>query len=153
MARPSEPTDAQAARNSALQYIARRDYSGGQLRLKLRQYGYDAATAAAVVAQLEEDDILNEERYIEHFISYQKGRAQGPIRINAKLRGLGLKQELIGPLIEATDWVAHAREIRQKKFGDALPRIHGDKQRQTRYLQARGFTGAQIRQVLTEEPD
>jgi regulatory protein len=151
MTRSLDPTDIQAGRQSALRCVARRDYSSKQLRQKLRDYGYDAATASAVVAQLEEDDILNESRYIERFIGYQIGRGQGPTRINAKLRALGLKQELIAPTLAATDWVAHAHEIRRKKFGSALPMHYPDKHQQIRYLQARGFTGAQIREVLSSD--
>lgn len=150
-ARPLDPADVHAGRNAALRCIARRDYSSSQLRLKLREYGYDAATAAAVVARLEQDDILNEERYIEHFVRYQKGRGQGPTRIYAKLRALGIKQERIVPILDATDWIAHAHETRRKKFGDDLPSLPPDKQRQISYLQARGFTSAQIRQILTPD--
>lgn len=141
-----------AGRKSAMQYMARRDYTSSELRSKLRQHGYDANTAAVVVAELEEENILNERRYVEHFISYQMGRGQGPGRIAARLRSLGVKSELISEMFaEGQDWVAHAREVRRKKYGDVLPWVHGDKQRQSRFLQQRGFTTSQIRQALSGE--
>lgn len=151
---PFDPSDIQAGRKSALQYIARRDYCSSELRAKLRQHGYDPDTAATVVSALEQDRIIDEEKYIENFIHAQASRGQGPSKISSKLRSLGLRHELVGRLIEETqDWVAHARTVRKKKFGSTLPWVHGDKVRQMRFLQYRGFTSAQIRQALDENAD
>src|SRR5262245_37109023 len=148
--RSIDPLDCQAARKLALKYIARRDYSSSQLRLKLvEKYGYDSATATTVVEELQAQNILNEERYIENFISYQISRGQGPARIRGKLRSVGIGSEAIERGLEGTDWVARACEIRRNKFGDPLPWDYANKKRQFRYLQSRGFTGAQIREVLT----
>jgi regulatory protein len=40
------------------------------------------------------------------------------------------------------------KKARQKKFGAALPTNYADRQRQSRFLAYRGFTGAQIRTAL-----
>jgi regulatory protein len=107
-----------------------------------------------VVAALEQNKILDERQYIEHFISYQAGRGQGPNRIGRKLRTLGLDFEQVGELLEAgQDWVSRAREVRRKKFGAVLPMVREDRLRQSSFLHYRGFTTAQIREALKENVD
>ncbi len=67
---------------------------------------------------------------------------------------LGLDSELIERcLAESPDWVDRAREVRQKKFGKSLPADYAGKAKQARFLQYRGFTGAQIRQALGTDID
>ena len=67
---------------------------------------------------------------------------------------LGLESELIERCLdENPDWVERARSVRQKKFGKSLPADYAGKAKQARFLQYRGFTGAQIRQALGTDID
>ncbi|HEY4644956.1 MAG TPA: regulatory protein RecX [Steroidobacteraceae bacterium] len=149
-----DPTDPQAARQFAVSLIARRDYCSGELRSKLKGRGFDSEIIEALIGALQREKVLDDQRFVEHFVAYHSGRGQGPARISRDLKGLGLPGELIERWIDAgPDWVARAREVRQKKFGRPLPQAYAEKAKQARFLQYRGFTGAQIRQALGTDID
>ncbi|MBS0614918.1 MAG: regulatory protein RecX [Proteobacteria bacterium] len=149
-----DPEDARAARVAALDMLARRDLPAAQVIERLERRGYAPATAAAVAAVLVTENLVNERRYVEHFVAYHAGRGQGPIRVRAELRQDGVDPILIDEFIDAyAEWEARAREARQKKFGPHVCDDYTEKARQSRFLAYRGFTGAQIRSALDFDPD
>ncbi len=142
------------ARTAALGLLARRDYSSGELANRLRERGFDAATVSTLVEALQRERLIDDARYVENFVSYHAARGQGPARIGRELRFLKVDAELIDRFVEeGQDWVARAREVRQKKFGRQMPGTYADKAKQARFLQYRGFTGAQIRTALGTDVD
>ena len=149
-----DPFDARAARVAALDTLARRDHPAEALRRKLLEKGYDPAVVADVLADLCAEKLVDDRRYVENFIGFRAARGQGPLRVGADLRQMGLSDELVKNGIEAfAEWMAHLRSARQKKFGATLPTDYADRQRQARFLGYRGFTGAQIRLVLGFDTD
>jgi regulatory protein len=87
-------------------------------------------------------------------VSYHAGRGQGPNRLRADLRKLGLETAEIESALHAyPDWAARLDQARQKKFGTSRPTNYADRQRQARFLAYRGFTGAQIRAALGLDTD
>jgi regulatory protein len=146
--------DARAARVAALDALARRDYASGDLRRKLLDKGYDPTVVDGVVERLCSEKLVDDRRYVESFVSYRAARGQGPHRVRADLRKIGLQGELVERGLAAYgDWIADLRKARQKKFGAELPTHYADKQRQARFLGYRGFTGAQIRLALGFDTD
>ena len=144
-----DPLDGRAARAAALDILSRRDYSSGELRSKLLGKGYDATVIVELIERLRAERLLDDGRYLENFVAYHASRGQGPNRVGADLRRLGLP----GPEIEATlaaygDWLTQLKRAREKKFGTSLPTNYADRQRQARFLAYRGFSGAQIRAAL-----
>ncbi|HVW69258.1 MAG TPA: regulatory protein RecX, partial [Steroidobacteraceae bacterium] len=87
--------DPESARLSALTLLARRDYASGELRQKLESEGYEPGVVAAVLEGLTEERALNDARYAENYVASHAGRGQGPLRIAADLRALGIATELI----------------------------------------------------------
>ena len=49
------------------------------------------------------------------------------------------------------DWVQLAREVRRRKFGAATPRSLGERAKQARFLQYRGFDAEQLRAAFRDE--
>jgi regulatory protein len=138
--------DAGAARMSAIALLARRDFASGELRQKLGSQGYDDAVVAAVVADLMSERALDDGRYAENYFAYHSGRGQGPLRIAADLRALGVAGDLIeAALAGGPDWRELARDVRMRKFGAELPEDWTEKTRQARFLQYRGFSSDHIR--------
>jgi regulatory protein len=138
--------DPEAARATAVYLLARRDFASGELRQKLGSQGYDAAVAAAVVAELVEERLLDDARYAENYVAYHAGRGQGPLRIGADLRSLGVPATLVdGALDAGPDWRQLARTIRIRKFGEIPAEDWTEKTRQARFLQYRGFSSDHIR--------
>lgn len=77
------------------------------------------------------------------------------MHIRAQLRERGVAEALISELLEscAVDWRAQAESARRKRFGQGLPHGFQERARQARFLQSRGFSAEQIRQVLGSERD
>jgi regulatory protein len=149
-----DPLDSRAARVAALDFLARRDRSSGELHRKLVDKGYSPATAGAVVERLCLEKLIDDRRYVDNFVSFHAARGQGPIRVRAELRQLGLEGEIVDAAVNAyPDWLAQLRTAQQKKFGTQQPSLYADRQRQARFLGYRGFTGAQIRLALGFDTD
>ena len=152
--REVDPLNARAARVAALDALARRDHASGELRRKLRDKGYDAGVVDEIVDRLVNEKLLDDRRYLQNFVAYHAARGQGPNRVRADLRKLGLQMpEADTVLDEYPDWIAHLKRARQKKFGTSLPTNYADRQRQARFLAYRGYTGAQIRATFGFDTD
>jgi regulatory protein len=147
--REVDPLDARAARVAALDALARRDHASPELRRKLRAKGYDAGIVDELIERLIAEKLLDDRRYLQNFVAYHAARGQGPNRVRADLRKLGLQTPDVEACLEGyPDWIAHLKGTRQKKFGTSLPTNYADRQRQARFLAYRGYTGAQIRAAL-----
>jgi regulatory protein len=150
----ADPQDARAARVAALDALARRDHASADLRRKLIEKGYDAHLVASLLEALCAEKLLDDRRYAENFVAYHAARGQGPMRVRADLRRLGLEGPLVEGCLDAfPDWIVQLRKVQQKKFGAKPPQSYADKQRQVRFLGYRGFTSAQIRTALGFDTD
>ena len=49
------------------------------------------------------------------------------------------------------DWLQLARDVRRRKFGAAVPRSLGERAKQARFLQYRGFDAEQLRAAFRDE--
>jgi regulatory protein len=152
--KPELSSDGAAARAAAIALLARRDLPGGELQQKLCSKGFEAQTVAAVTEVLIREGVLNDERFAQNYVAYHAGRGQGPVRIASDLRGLGLPAGLIEAALESgPDWRALARKVRSARFGAQPPANWGDKARQARFLQYRGFSADHIRAATGADPD
>jgi regulatory protein len=142
--------DEQAVRAAALALLAGRDFGRTELVRRLERRGFPPAGIAAVVESLVAERLLDETRYVEHFIRAHAGRGQGPARIGAELRERGVPAEAIEAGLQASeeDWIALARSIRRRRFGVSAPGDFRERARQSRFLQYRGFSAEQIRAAL-----
>jgi regulatory protein len=139
------------ARKKAMDYLARREYGRAELAAKLEAAGFDATVAGAAIAQLVDDGLQSDARYVGAFVRSRIDQGKGPVRIRADLRARGIDDCLIEAGITdcGEDWAALARQVRSKKFGTDRPLAFSDKARQMRFLQARGFDGDQIRAAVS----
>ena len=155
MKRGVEPAEAGPAdiRGAATRWLARREYARVELERRLTRRGFPPELVDDVVSELQEENLLSDERFAESFVSAKAGRGQGPARIRRELRERGVDGALAdAALAEAdADWLALARAVRTKRFGAAFPRDFPERARQMRFLHYRGFTEAQIRAALGED--
>jgi regulatory protein len=153
-ANSAQHTDAAAVRAAAIALLARRDFASAELRAKLRSQGFDEGVAGEVITELAARGVLDDRRFAENYVNWHAGRGQGPIRIAADLRRLGLPEGLIdAALASGPDWPALARRARTAKFGRQPPASWADKARQARFLQYRGFSSDHIRAATGADPD
>src|SRR5258708_30124139 len=140
--RPGDPDkalakarDPEAARMAAVALLARRDFASGELRQKLGSQGYDAAVAAAVVAELTEERAIDDSRYAENYVAYHSGRGHGPVRIGADLRSLGVPADLVEAALETgPDWRAPPRADPIPEFAPQPPPQSAGKKRPTPFF-------------------
>jgi regulatory protein len=139
---------------AAVGLLGRRDFASAELRGKLEEQGFDVNVVADAVSELVEGGEVNDARYAENYVAYHAERGQGPVRIAADLRELGLPAEVIQAALEAgPDWRQRAREVRIRRFGLAEPQTWTQKARQGRFLQYRGFSSDHIRAALGPDFD
>ncbi|WP_281645220.1 recombination regulator RecX [Parendozoicomonas sp. Alg238-R29] len=130
--------------------LSRREHSRKELSGKLRIRAESAEDLESVLNQLEENNLLSDERFVESFIRSRIGKGYGPVRIRQELQQKGAESEIIQVALEEseTDWCKLAQESRRRKFGDGAPMDNRDRAKQMRYLQYRGFDMDAIRTAL-----
>lgn len=116
--------------------------------------GYGQAEAEALIAELVEERVLDDERYAHSYVAGHAGRGQGPVRIAADLRSMGISAELIDTVLRSgADWHSLAIQVRRGKFGPEVPSAWTQRARQARFLQYRGFSADHIRSALGADLD
>jgi len=134
----------------ALQWLARREHSRRELLTKLAGKGCDTVLATAVVQQLEVERLVSDDRFMESLITARRRRGYGPLKIQKELQEKGVAPEVIdlGRMVSGEEWLEDIRRVQRKKFGGKIPKSHPERARQARFLQYRGFTYDQIRQLF-----
>ena len=141
-------------RAAAIALLARRDFASGELLRKLTHRGYSEEPVAQTIEELVAEGVLNDARYAEHYVSYHADRGEGPLRIEAELREMGVPAELIQAALDAgPDWKIRARDVRMRRFGSEVPETWPQKAKQGRFLQYRGFSSDHIRAALGPDFD
>jgi len=113
-----------------------------------------ADVLAEVLEKLQTEGLVSDERFTEAFVRYRKNNGYGPMRIQAELRERGVSDKIQASYLDNSlnfgdaQWLEQAAQARCKRFGDALPKDYKEWARQARFLQYRGFTSDQSRQVL-----
>ena len=147
---PAEPASPDAARQKAIGLLARRDFGSKELKGRLARAGYEAGAADAAVTDLEDERLVNDERYVESAVAARVARGRGPIRIGLDLKRLGLAKDLVDRAVDAKspEWAARADELRRRRFGPAAPADAAERTRQVRFLLYRGFSSEHVRAAL-----
>ena len=140
-------------RATAMNLLARREHSTQELRDKLLTRGFEDDEIVPALQTLSREGLLSDERFTESFIHSRMERGSGPVKIRAELRQRGVTDEVISNWLDERDraWLERAEAVRCKKFGSALPVDYKEKARQARFLQYRGFSAEQTRQVLRDD--
>ena len=146
--------DPEAVRTAAVTLLARRDFASAELRARLCSQGFEDGASGQVIAELAARGVLDDRRFPQNYVNWHAGRGQGPVRIAADLRRLGLPEGLVdAALASGPDWPALARRVRTARFGGKPPASWPDKARQARFLQYRGFSSDHIRAATGADPD
>ncbi len=137
--------------NSAIYSLAIREHSRLELYNKLKKKDYSKNIDLNILLdELEENDYLNEKRFIDSFIRSRIERGQGSNKISYELKKRGIESTLIGTALNSSsiDWLNLASQQRIKKFGNTLPDDYKIKAKQMRFLSARGFNSEIIRSIF-----
>jgi regulatory protein len=130
--------------------LARREHSRRELRTKLISRNFSPLEVDVVLDQLAEEGLLSDERFAEAYVASCLCRGHGPKRIRKELEERGVPDVFIVEHLEQPeiDWSELAVKVRYKKFGDQTVSNFREWAQQAKFLQYRGFTNGQIRDVL-----
>ena len=155
MRRPSNSAtaDVKTVEAAAVRLLAGREHSTEELRRKLTRKGYPPEIIGPVVEKLVGKRLVSDDRFTASFVHHHAKRGQGPVRIRAALRQQGIADSQVEEALRRAevDWVQMAREVRRRKFGAATPRSLGERAKQARFLQYRGFDAEQLRAAFRDE--
>jgi regulatory protein len=133
--------------------LARRDHAPAELASKLRLKNFAPPDIEAVLNNLVEEGLLNQNRFIENYIQYRQNRGFGPVRIRGELLERGLSEEFIDHHLNIADnaWFSQIRQVWKKRFKGKSPSDFKNRAQQMRFLQYRGFTIDQIESIFHSE--
>lgn len=149
----AEPTLSRSEiRRAAMDLLARREHSRRELVDKLvRRFG-DTGAVAQAVERLEEEGLQSDQRFAEVFVHSRAQRLYGPLRITQELRQRGVAAPLIDAALRecGVDWLATLQQLQQNRFGRVPATEAKERARRLRFLQHRGFSVDQWRQICSE---
>jgi len=145
-------TENKEIRRKAMDLLARREHSVAELRHKLLSKGYSEPAVDEQLRRLEQENLLSDQRFTEAYVSFRSKKGFGPVRIQQELKQKGIDAELAEQYLDNNDyWRNIAKEVREKRFGDTLPKDYTDIAKQMRFLQYRGFSNEQLRHLFDSE--
>ncbi|WP_108126817.1 regulatory protein RecX [Saccharospirillum mangrovi] len=138
--------------NTALNLLARREYSRAELARKLEQRFPDQPESIAdVLERLSEQGLQDDQRFAEAFFRSQLGRNRGPNRMRHEARQKGIGEAIEAELATAdVDWFDLALDAARRKLGRDDPADVKVQARLSRFLAYRGFDGDCIGRVLSQ---
>jgi regulatory protein len=139
-----------STKNSALGYLARRDYSRLELYQKLIAKGLLSDTVNQVLDDLQAQGYQSDERFAEMFIRSRMNAGDGPFKIKISLRGKGICDSLALAVIDKMqiDWFERVKILQKKRFGDLPAEDLTETTKRIRYLKSKGFYQDHIEAVI-----
>ncbi len=132
----------------AVDLLAQREYSRQALQEKLLSEQASAEDVAQALAQLEARGLVDDTRVAETLDNRRAGKL-GSMRLRQELQAKGLSADVVADTVAALkdSELARALAIWQKKFG-VVATDAATRNRQSRFLATRGFSGDVVRQVV-----
>ena len=139
----------------ALGLLARREHSRRELRLKLKQRGYEGGEAGEALDRLGEQHYQDDDRFAEVLVRSRASQGYGPVRLRAELKSHGLSDAKIRAVLEeaGVDWDAQALAQLRRRFGTGSAPDREERARRAQFLLRRGFPAATVRSVTHTDVD
>jgi regulatory protein len=139
-------------RLAAMNLLARREHSAEELRQKLSNKSPHADLVNQVITGLIEDGLQSDERFTEAFTKMRIRQGKGSAVVSFELKQKGISQPLINKFVKNSDgqWQESLAQLIDRRFAGQIAQDPREKAKQLRFLQSRGFTSDQIRQVISE---
>ncbi len=154
---PREPRDKPktSAYDRALGLLARREHSRRELKLKLRQKGYEGEETGQALDRLSDQHYQDDERFAGSLVRSRVAQGYGPMRIRAELKTHGLSDAGIRALLDEADvdWNANAAAQMRRRFGSGSTQDRDERARRAQFLLRRGFPAATVRSVTHADVD
>ena len=114
---------------------------------------FDDELLLSVLDDLTTRGLLSDERFAEQYVAMRLRKGYGPVRIAQELRERGIDGAMVGTVLEQldADWYALMQEAHDKKFGPSSPDDYKEAAKRARFLEYRGFSAEQIRDLLMSD--
>jgi regulatory protein len=147
------------AKDQAMRLLALRQHSRSELIRKMRERGYRLEVIDPALDELEKLNLVNDEDFVKVFIQNElRLRPVGRILLRQKLLERGILPEIFEPLLR--DLYSGEQEMLVAlQLSEKFQRTHSEenkrkaKEKLVRFLQGKGFTWGQIRQVIGLAPE
>ena len=133
----------------ALRYLSRREHSCQELRKKLLPYAESDVELDDVMAKLETQSWLSDERFAESLVR-RKSERYGSLKIINELKQQGIEGDsLLGikERLKISD-ATRAWELWQRKFDSLVTKDPKEKSKQMRYLVSKGFPMSVVIKII-----
>jgi regulatory protein len=124
----------------ALRYLSRREHSRQELRKKLLPYAESDIELDELMAKLEAQSWLSDERFAESLVR-RKSERYGSLKIVEELKQQGIEGDSLFEIkerLKVSD-AMRAWELWQRKFDSTITKDPKEKAKQMRYLVSKGF--------------
>ena len=130
--------------------MARREYSRQELERKLAPLAQGPDQLAAVLDQLQSENLLSDRRFAES-VARVRGSRFGAAKVRYELQQKGVSDAVLESILhQLQDTEAdRLKQVWEKKFGLA-PTSAQEALRQQRFLMQRGFSSAAIGRLMRE---
>tara|TARA_R110001592_G_scaffold6774_12_gene36852 strand:- start:16564 stop:17004 length:441 start_codon:yes stop_codon:yes gene_type:complete len=134
-------------RFKAMDFLARREYSRQELRLKLFQRFPESADIDQVLDELRLDGLQSDARFADSFFRLRVNAGYGPQYIKAELHQRGIEDTLIAGVFAAQDidWRVAAKQLFEKKYAGQDISDAKVRAKCMRYMQYKGYSFDHIR--------
>jgi regulatory protein len=148
-------SDKRSAYDKALRLLVRREHSRKELKMKLRQGGYEGDESTAAIDRLGEQHFQDDDRFAEVLVRSRIGQGYGPMRLRLELKSHGLNDVRIRELIDAAevDWVALAAAQLRRRYTRSETADYAERVKRSQFLLRRGFDAATVHSVTHAEVD
>ena len=136
--------------NRALDLLARREHSAGELEKKLIDKGFSAVDAATSLEKLQANNLQCDQRYTEAYVRSRVIRGFGSIKIANELYQRHVSEAIAADVLDEYQgqWLSIAEDLYQKKYRQTRVENYNEWTKRARFLQSRGFTSDQIRKIV-----
>ena len=138
-------------RSAAMGLLTGREFSRDELAKKLAKRFESDPAIEGELDRLQEEGLQSDQRFTEAFLRSRIYRGHGLTRIRMDIRQKGIQDDLLAAAVEVSDidWLALARDVAERKFGNRPAKEQKAKAKRMRFLQYRGFNFDQIKYALS----
>jgi len=138
--------------NKSLDLLSRREHSSKEIKEKLLLRFDDKVIINSVITKLEENNLINDTRFAEAYVSSRKRKGFGPKKISFELLSKGVSESVANRIIdEEGGWKRAAKLAFTKKFKNGLSSDVKNSLKQKSFLKNRGFGFKEIESVFGDD--
>lgn len=140
--------NSKSIRIKIMDFLARREHSSKEIYQKLENKVELLDILKQEIKKLEEEGLINNERFAEQYIYSRSSKGFGPVRIRVELIKKGVDENIFQDSIQSMDWSSLAKLVLDKKIGRNIPEKEKEILKIKRFLGYRGFDYSHIEKAL-----